>query len=280
MTLADYLESKAEYIFDNYPVEFYGSVKPEKLNSNRKLIISNLKLALRELSKIHDREFLKERGRLKQTLFCGSISIYCGESPDIISYQVNVDFPHWSFVQAMMGNSYKKFEDIFTFRVSAVKMEFKINYENSVSDEFDVRGEFSDTTYSGYIPSNFLFLNPLIAKMNKFNVIKSTDARMLSYYYCNTLRDFEEIATSFGDFTEFYLGDRYSMYVNIPSKCFLVYETPKGGGVGVIKLEVEEYHDILKCIDYIRKKKQLSNESIFLKDALSTYVYLKIKGNR
>ena len=285
MTLADYLESKAEYIFDNYRPSYYFDVEPQDLQDNREVIVERLKRGFMELAKLHDKIFFRdhvkdylEDKRYRKNLFVGWVRVYWGEPPKRKGYFVGLRFVNWSFTNIILKETPKKFEDLFE-----VVLELSTDEaEREGLDDFYVGGNFLNPRYYIYKPSNFLFLNPVIAKLNKsngFKIFKDTDVEKLNFVFSSILKYFGRSEIVFGDFimlalNEKYLGDRED-----PMRNLLIKERADGRGVDIIKLSDKEHNDIKNVIEYIKEEKQIPNTEVFLQNVLSKYIYLKIKGN-
>lgn len=281
MTLADYLESKAEYIFDNYRADFHHGVKPEELDKNKEVVIDRLKIGLRELAKMHYSEFWeKDLGsRHWDVWFTGWVDAYWGKDPSRSIYFVSLTFPHWSLAKILIEKSDKKFEDLFSVKVNV----FANREAEETGRVFNVWGNFLNITHPPYIPANFLLSKPIISKLSKsraFKIFKNTSIQTLFSYYRDALKNYKNKGDIFGDFILLFLDGEYLRYSQEVDENLLVTERPNGGGIDVIKLGYKEYDDIVKAIEHIKTTKQLHNKDILLKDVLSNYVYLKIKGDK
>ena len=286
MTLADYLESKAEYIFDNYPIEFYEGVKPEDLNKNRYIIINRLKKGLRKLANIHHSFHVPSESGLRQSLFGGLVRVYFEKSPDILQFHLNINFPVWPVSKIIIEKTNRKFEEVFTVWMSAsVEDPRFINWDEN-NGEFEVNGHFlplyDKLTPVNYLPANLLFIHPLIRKLykyNGFNIFNNAHIKKLSlYYYDNIFTPYHrEYLGHFGDFIALNNSEKDLGNGDNTAKYLLVAKIPNGS-VSAIKLEEEEYYDIFEIIDHTKKTKKVQNSDIFLKDVLLKYAYWKIKG--
>ena len=281
MNLADYLESKAEYIFDNYRASFHGSitskerVKPEDLNKNRKVVVDRLKRGLRGLGEIHDRKFWDSDVELRHlgVWFTGEVNAYWGKKPNINTYNVDLTFPNWSVAKILIEKYGKKFEDLFRVRV----VVYPSKEWNDTGSEFSNHGFFATSLNPTYIPANFLFSTPIISKLSKykaFNIFNNTNVNRL-FYFCKDLFNYHiDDAGIFRDFTLLLL------HIEEFNENLLVTERIGGSGVDLIKLDRKEYYDIIETIEYIRNTEQLSDKDISIKDVLSRYIHIKIKGNK
>ena len=288
MILADYLENKAEYIFDNYSkepyVDHYSGITREELEDNREVIVDRLKRGLRELAQIHDDTFSSgafiEKHEINE--FDGSVYVYWVKGPEMRRYIVHLNFPHWSFSKIMLEQTNKEFEDIFTVNIQVSPKGFvpKDTSENFFG--FHAEGKFINTDRPYYLPDNLLFLNPVISELHKSNLFamfKKWDVRKLLLDYHNMLRYYNDRSISFGDFILLRLDGKYLRYADASSKYLLVSKKPKETGVDAIELKNEEYDDIVRVIEHIKETRKVPSINIFLKNVLLKYAYLKIKGD-
>ena len=298
MTLADYLESKAEYIFDNSPRDYYYGVDVRDLHNNREMIIDTLKKGFRELAKIHDDSFSSSEGieKYQKNEFWGNIHFSWVERPKdrkspakMNDFRLYVTFPHWSFANIMLEEANKKFEDIFRVGVDVQSEEIKKPTSVKLKDKgtkifkFEVSGQFSSTTNPKFFPSNLLFLNPTISefyKYNMFSMFKNLDMRDFLYDNNYIIMEYNEGGLYFGDFIIMRLKSEYANYTDDFSKRLLISKNPKEAGFYAIRLTKEEYRYILKTIYNIKETKKVNDTEVLLKDVLLKYSYLKIKeGN-
>ena len=288
MTLADYLESKAEYIFDNSPQNNFCEVDTKYLQHNKEIIIDNLKKGLRKLAQIHDNAFYMEglEERQKKKEFEGQVYVHWVDKYGVKVYKFYIRFPHWSFAKIMLEKANKKFEDLFFVSQigrSATKKEPEwLRKEDKRKGVFGFHvegGRFFDTKHLYYLPSNVLFLNPVIAEFNKSNMFtffKNMSSVDVLNDYNNVLINYKYDETSFGDFI---LMRTFSQNLDYSGKYLnnlLILKRPKETGVCAIGLTDDEYINILQVIKFIKETKKVSSKEIFLEDLLSKYAYLKI----
>ena len=284
MRLADYLESKAEYIFYNYPVDFYGGgeyrvVETQELENNRGVIIERLKRGLIKLAQIHDDEFFGDYlgARYRQTLFTGWVTVRWGEKPNINEYFLSLSFRNWSFTKIMLEKANKEFKSLFAIRAEVSPIELK----GEEFSEFDAIGEFTGP-YDLESAAIALFLShPRISKFSKNNIFSNFEGmflRGLFLIYTGGLPEWAGKTGIFGDFHLISLNE-YNTQKRLVNKNLILSERPQGNGVDVIKLKDEEYGDIVKAIEHLKEEKQIPDTNILLRDVLLKYGYMKIKGN-
>ena len=278
MTLADYLESKAEYIFDNYRADFYNGIKPEDLKKNREAVIDRLKRGLRKLGEGHDREFweLDEKSKHVDVWFTAWVDAYWAGKHGMNAYFVSLSSPNWSVTKILIEKYGKKFEDLFRVEV-VVSPQLYPPYS-----EFEIDGSFSNDVDPSYTPANFLFSIPTISKLSKYkslNVLKNINVEGLRYFYDVSWKYSKELKGVFADFILLSPKEDYPKYRAQFSENLLVTDGISKSGIDAIKLNSKEYDAIIAGINIVKLKTQLPDKYISIKDVLSTIVYIKITGN-
>ena len=285
MTLADYLESKAEYIFDrysNYTKAYFYGLKRKRAEEYVKVIIDGLKRGLRELAQIHDRKFLglDARERFERIRFEGYVYVVYGSGEERNEYQLHISFFNWAFTKIMLEKTNKDFTDLFHTFVNIEKGKY-----NKVSEieEVYARGNFSSNFkyyYQEYLACKLPVSNPRISKFiksNALNILKGKNVMGLFVGYYNVsegpkievedFRDFSLISANMSS-----LKDYKTRFIR-----FIVADSFLGGSEAVIELKPEEYVDMSNSIKNIISKEEVPSRDICLKDVLKKYTNLWLK---
>ena len=278
MNLEDYLERKAEYIFYNCPVNFYGGIGAQELEGNRGVIIETLKRGLRELAQIHNEEFFGDylEERYRQNMFTGRVRVRWGEKPGINEYSLSLYFRNWAFTKIMLEKANKEFKDLFNIRVEVAPVELRGREFSKLS----VSGAFVEPHSLMAEAVAFFLIHPTISKFSKNNIFSNFEGmpvKKLFWLYIGDLPRWEGETGIFGDFYLLSL-DEANKQKRSENKNLILFEKPNGNDVDVIKLEYEEYKAILEVIKNIKEEKQTTDKDILLKDVLLKYSYMKIKG--
>ena len=276
MNLSDYLESKAEYLFDECSVAYRND---KNIMSRKEEIVNKLKQGLRRLAQIHDEEFrnIDAENKTKKIQFTGNVDVILRTGRKIDRYRLHIAFINWAFTKIMVETSNKKFEDLFSIGAQIIKNDKY--YIGKEGEEGDVRAsgyfsEFFKSLSYKYEAINTILCNPITTdfiKSRAINTLKGLYVIWLAHIYeGNKIGNIKIIR----NFKDFYILSLQKIIKGENTDTFIAVETYDDSKKirTWIKITPKEYEDIIKTVEYITRKEKIPEENIQFKNILIKYV--------